>query len=89
LRGQGIATALIDALLAEEDGDVYTLIDRRFAPHFERWGFHVVDPGQLPRSVAQIYRIGRAVTTVGSLLRRQSIRIVPLKRSPLTGQSPS
>jgi N-acetylglutamate synthase-like GNAT family acetyltransferase len=88
MRGQGIATALIDALLAEERGEVYTLIDRRFGPHFERWGFRAVDPRQLPRSVSRIYRIGRAVTTVASLLRREPIRIVPLKRSPSTGQSP-
>jgi N-acetylglutamate synthase-like GNAT family acetyltransferase len=88
VRGQGIATSLIDALLAEECSEVYTLIDRRFRPHFERWGFRVVDPGQLPRSVSRTYRIGRAVTTVASLLRREPIRIVPLKRSPSTGQSP-
>jgi len=88
LRGQGIATALIDALLAEKYGEVYTLIDRRFGPHFERWGFRAVDPGQLPRSVSRIYRVGRAVTTVASLLRREPIRIVPLKRSPSIGKSP-
>lgn len=86
-RGQGIAAALIDALLAEERGEVYTLIDRRFRPHFERWGFRAVDPGQLPRSVSRVYRVGRVVTAIGSLLNRERIRIVPLKRSSSTSQS--
>jgi N-acetylglutamate synthase-like GNAT family acetyltransferase len=87
-RGQGIATAMIDALLAEERGEVYTLIDRRFRRHFERWGFRAVDPDQLPRSVSRVYRVGRVVTAIGALLRRERIRIMPLMRSTSTGQSP-
>jgi amino-acid N-acetyltransferase len=79
-RGHGIATQLVDALLAGETAAVYALIDRRFAGHFARWGFRQVGPGELPRSVSRTYLIGRAVTTLGSLLRWQRIRIVPLLR---------
>jgi N-acetylglutamate synthase-like GNAT family acetyltransferase len=79
-RGRGIAMRLVDALLADERAPVYTLIDRRFADHFARWGFARVDSGQLPRSVLRVYRIGRVVTAVGSVLRRQRIRIVPMVR---------
>ena len=80
VRGHGIATQLVDALLADETAAVYALIDRRFAGHFARWGFRKVGPGELPRSVSRTYLIGRAVTTLGSLLRWQRIRIVPLLR---------
>jgi len=59
---------------------LYALIDRRFAGHFYRWGFRQVGPGELPRPVTRTYLIGRAVTTPGSLLRWQRIRIVPLLR---------
>jgi amino-acid N-acetyltransferase len=79
-RGHGIATHMVDALLAGETAAVYALIDRRFADHFARWGFGQVGPSELPRSVARTYVIGRAVTTLGSLLRRQRIRIVPVLR---------
>ena len=79
-RGHGIATQMVDALLADEIAAVYTLIDRRFAAHFARWGFRQIGPSELPQSVARTYVIGRAVTTLGSLLRRQRIRIVPLLR---------
>ena len=87
-RGHGIAAQMVDALLAEERAPVYALIDRRFVDHFARWRFALVDPRQLPRSVLRIYRVGRVVTAVGSVLRQQRIRIVPVLRpdpSPESG----
>ena len=80
VRRQGIAMQMVDALLADERAPVYALIDRRFVEHFTRWGFAPVHPSELPRSVSRGYRIGRVVTAVGSVLRRQRIRIVPLLR---------
>ncbi|HEV8566819.1 MAG TPA: GNAT family N-acetyltransferase [Actinoplanes sp.] len=80
-RGQGVATKLVDALLQTQASEVYTLIDRPYVDHFRRWGFHEVDRAGLPRSVARVYRIGRAVTAVASLLTRRKIRIVPLRRT--------
>jgi hypothetical protein len=71
---------MVDALLADETAAVYALIDRRFAGHFARWGFRQAGPGELPRPVTRTYLIGRAVTTLGSLLRWQRIRIVPRLR---------
>ena len=79
-RSHGIATRMVDALLAEETSPVYVLLDRRYADHFARWGFSQVEPADLPRSISRNYRIGRLVTTLGSLVRRQRIRIVPLLR---------
>ena len=79
-REHGIATQMVDALLAGETAAVYALIDRRFVGHFTRWGFRQVGPRELPRSVSRTYLIGRAVTTLGSLLRWQRIRLVPLLR---------
>lgn len=79
-RRQGVAGRMVDALLAEERAPVYVLIDRRYVEHFARWGFAPLAPSQLPRSVARVYRTGRVVTAVASVLRRQRIRIVPLLR---------
>ena len=79
-RDHGVATRLVDALLRDQTTDVYTLVDRRFVGHFRRWGFDQVDAAQLPRSVRRVHRIGRIVTTVASVLARQRIRIVPLRR---------
>ena len=79
-RGHGIATQMVEALLADVTADVYTLIDSRFASHFSRWGFTPVAPRDLPQLVRRTYLVGRAVTTVGSLLRRDRIRLIPLLR---------
>jgi N-acetylglutamate synthase-like GNAT family acetyltransferase len=81
-RDRGVAARMIDALLTDEPGPVFTLIDRRYAQHFRRWDFHPVDPDELPRSMARQLRIGRVVTAIGSLLTRRRIRLLPLRRPP-------
>ena len=78
--GHGIATRMVDALLADQRAPLYTLMDGRYVNHFARWGFARIDPKQLPRSVSRVYRIGSVVTAVGGVLRRQRIRIVPMLR---------
>jgi N-acetylglutamate synthase-like GNAT family acetyltransferase len=80
VRGQGVASDIIDALLADNRGEMYTLIDRRFTRHFQRWGFHVVDTEQLPRSMMRTLRFGRVVTGLAAVLTGRRMRIVPLKR---------
>ena len=81
MQGRGVATRMVDALLAEEKDDVFTLIDQRYVQHFERWGFSAVPATSLPRYLRRTYRVGRVVTRLGSLLRRDRIRIVSLLRT--------
>jgi N-acetylglutamate synthase-like GNAT family acetyltransferase len=80
MRGQGIGTRLVDALLAEVDGPVYTLVDEPYVNHFRRWRFRPVAPAALPSSLRRQYRIGRIVTSVTLVLRMPRVRIVPLLR---------
>ncbi|HEX6871036.1 MAG TPA: GNAT family N-acetyltransferase [Micromonosporaceae bacterium] len=80
-RGHGVAAAMIDRLLADETGEVYALIDRRYVAHFRRWAFAPVVPSELPRSVRRVFRVGRVITGLASVLRREQIRIVPLRRA--------
>jgi N-acetylglutamate synthase-like GNAT family acetyltransferase len=81
-RDRGVAARMIDALLTDEPGPVFTLVDRRYAQHFARWDFHPVDPADLPRSMTRQLRIGRLVTAIGSLLVHRRIRLLPLRRPP-------
>ena len=81
-RDRGVAGGMIDALLTDEPGPVFTLVDRRYAEHFTRWEFRRVDPADLPRSMARQLRIGRVVTAIGSLLIGRRIRLLPLCRPP-------
>ena len=81
-RDRGVAARMIDALLTDEPGPVFTLVDRRHAQHFTRWDFPPVAPADLPRSMTQQLRIGRVATTIGSLLIHRRIRLLPLRRPP-------
>jgi N-acetylglutamate synthase-like GNAT family acetyltransferase len=79
-RAAGVATSMVNALLQLESSAVYTIVDRRFADHFARWGFAPVTPAALPRSVRRTLRVGRIVTAVATAVRRPRIRLVPLAR---------
>jgi amino-acid N-acetyltransferase len=81
-RDRGVAGRMIDALLPDEPGPVFTLVDRRYAQHFTRWHFQPVDPADLPRSMARQLQIGRLATAIGSLLIRHRIRLLALRRPP-------
>jgi hypothetical protein len=72
----------MDELLARATGPLYTMVNPERAPYYERFGFRPVEVSQLPADFRKGYRIGRIVTTLLSLFRKEKIRIVPLKREP-------
>lgn len=81
-RRQGISAQLMKALLARETGPLYTMVNEKRAPYYEQFGFRSVDVSQLPPDFRREYRIGRVVTTLLSLFRKERIRIISLKREP-------
>lgn len=80
-RRQGISARLMKELLARETGPLYTMVNEKWASYYEQFGFRRVDVSQLPSDFLQEYRIGRIVTSLLSLFRKDRVRIVPLKRS--------
>jgi N-acetylglutamate synthase-like GNAT family acetyltransferase len=80
VRGHGVASRLIQRLLADEAGIVYAVVDRPHAGRLGRWGFAPADPRALPRGVRRTLRVGRVVTAVLSLPARRRIRLVALAR---------
>jgi amino-acid N-acetyltransferase len=83
-RERGIAALMIDALLRNEGHTVFTLLDRRYAEHFTRWGFQPIPASELPKSMKRQLRLGQVVTGIGSLIRRQRIRLLPMYRPSQT-----
>lgn len=81
-RRRGISAQLMKALLARETGPLYTMVNEKRAPYYEQFGFRRVDVSQLPSDFRREYWIGRIVTTLLSLFRKERIRIIPLKREP-------
>lgn len=79
-RSQGISARLMNELLAREKGPLYSLVDQKWLPYYEQFGFRRVSVHELPSDFRKEYRIGKIVTSLISLFRKDKIRIIPLKR---------
>ena len=79
-RRQGISAQLMKALLARETGPLYTMVNEKRSAYYEQFGFRRVEVSQLPSDFRKEYRIGRIVTTLLSLFRKDRVRIIPLRR---------
>lgn len=82
-RGQGIATRLVDTLLAPQRDSVLMITDGAHAGHFRRWGFRTIDAREAPRSVRFNHRMGRLARLLSLLRRLPPRRLVVLQRPPL------
>jgi amino-acid N-acetyltransferase len=81
-RGRGIATRLIDALLASEPGPVWMITTDVFAGTFSRWGFQRIEPPSAPVRVRRNHRLGSLARIVSFIMRRPMRRLVILERLP-------
>jgi len=79
-RNQGISALLMNELLAREDGPLYSMIDQKWLRYYERFGFRKVAVDQLPSDFHKEYQIGRIITSLISVFRKDKLRIIPLKR---------
>ena len=79
-RRQGISARLMQEILSREKGTLYLMCRDIRAPYYEPFGFRRVEVGQLPSDFLREYRIGRIVTSLMSLFRKERVRIVPLRR---------
>jgi N-acetylglutamate synthase-like GNAT family acetyltransferase len=79
-RCQGISARLMNELLARENGPLYTMVNEKPAPYYERFGFRKVRVNDLPSDFRNEYWIGRIVTTLVSLFQKDKVRVIPLKR---------
>jgi N-acetylglutamate synthase-like GNAT family acetyltransferase len=79
-RRRGIATRLIDTLLAHEPGRVQMITDATFAARYARWGFTPIAPRQASRCVRLNHRLGRLACVISFFKRRPLRRLVILDR---------
>lgn len=79
-RRRGISARLMEELFSRERGPLYTMVDEKWAPYYEQFGFQRVAMHQLPADFHKEYRLGKMITSLISLFRKDKIRIIPLKR---------
>ena len=79
-RRQGISARLMKEILDRENGTLYLMCRDMRAPYYEQFGFRQADVSQLPADFHKEYRIGRIVTSLMSLFRKDKVRIIPMRR---------
>ena len=89
LRHRGIAHAMIDALLAEDDQPCWMITTQAYARAYRRWGFRPIEPAEAPVRVRRNWRIGSLVGLIAPLLLRARHRLVILERLPLAIKRPA
>lgn len=71
LRGQGIASQLIDRRLADASGRILIITGRRYAHHYRRWGFVRIAPSAAPPSIRLHYWMGHIAGGLASFVQRR------------------
>jgi amino-acid N-acetyltransferase len=84
-RRRGLASRLIDTLLATEAGRVLVITGKMRAAYFTRWGFRPTTSWRAPTSIRTNYYLGYMIGGLFALLRRRPVNhLVILDRMPLS-----
>jgi|APLow6443716910_1056828.scaffolds.fasta_scaffold159249_2 N-acetylglutamate synthase-like GNAT family acetyltransferase len=80
-RGRGLGCAIAEATIAREPvRPLYLYTESRTVAFWERLGFAAVEGDDVPRDMRTALRIGRIATAVYSIVVRQRLRIVAMRR---------
>ncbi len=79
-QGQGIATAIIRALLERESGALYLMCQQQMAGFYERFGFRRAEQSELPTYFRRMMRVASIPGTIASVFAGQGIRLIVMIR---------
>jgi N-acetylglutamate synthase-like GNAT family acetyltransferase len=80
-RGRGLGRAIAEAAISREPvRPLYLYTESRTVAFWERLGFAAVEGDDVPRDMRAALRIGRIATAVYSIVMRQPLRIVAMRR---------
>lgn len=79
-RHQGVSARLMREILERESGQLYLMCNQKWAPYYEQFGFRRAVINQLPADFRKEYWIGKVITSLISVFRKDKIRIIPMKR---------
>ncbi len=75
-RGKGVARALIENLSASHPGELYLMCRSELGPFYEKFGFRIVRPEEMPRYFRRISRMVKLV----EILRSEGSSLLVMKR---------
>ena len=73
-RNIGIASRLIDALLANRTGRIFMITGSQHADHYGRWGFASIEPRSAPACIAWNYRLGQYGGCLMAFFQRRAVK---------------
>ncbi|HLO15129.1 MAG TPA: GNAT family N-acetyltransferase [Anaerolineales bacterium] len=79
-RRRGVSARLMNEIFAREKGPLYTMINEKWRPYYEQFGFRRVDVNQLPSDFRKEYRIAKIITSLISIFIKEKLRIIPMKK---------
>lgn len=80
-RGQGLASQLVEALLAANPGQTFMITGKEHAAHFSGWSFRPIGAREAPASIRRNYRRGQVIGGAFAILQGRPInRLVILDR---------
>lgn len=86
-RRQGIASRLIDALIAGASERVLMITGRAYVARYRRWGFRPIEPAAAPPPIRRNYLIGSVMSLTALFTRGRIRRLVILDRARSARQS--
>lgn len=84
-RNRGVASRLLDALLAEATDELYLVTRRALVRYYGRWGFEPTALGRVPRSVRANFWLGQLVGGATACLHGRLPRRLHVLRRPARG----
>ena len=79
-RGHGIASRMIDAMLADHHEPVWMITAETYAGAYTRWGFEAIEARMAPAKVRRNHLMGSLARIVSFFKRRPMRRLVILER---------
>jgi N-acetylglutamate synthase-like GNAT family acetyltransferase len=81
LRGTGVGSTLVRAVLAREPGVLYLFCRSELTGFYERFGFTELS-GSLPRALAGRHRVAGAMSRLARLFGGGDLRVAVMRREP-------
>lgn len=75
-RGDGVARALIEHMLAAQPGELFLMCRSVLGPFYEKFGFQTVQPAEMPEYFRRISRLAGVLNR----LRNEGISLLVMKR---------
>lgn len=79
-RGQGVASRMIDAMLAGDPDPVWLITPAPNAGAYSKWGFKQIETRAAPAKVRRNHLMGSLVRVISFVMRRPMRRLVILER---------